>query len=516
MSICVDITENCDTCYELTFEDCAAITVAPSNLTPGNNYRLFIVDKFQKRYNQIVTIAGDGSFTIDVAQLPNGFFNKYAGKFEIFLSTTDTGTDYDVPLVFATISYNCILAEFNITAGDVCCSKADPIVCQTLCEQIEDANAASIAACLEAATGTKLADVQALICDPCEDGVAQLNDSAGTLISNTNIPAGATVPITAPDGVVSVKNSLGVEVDSVSVKSNGTANGTAPDATAVVKDQFGNVLDTEAIPSNTSEDIIITVNEYDQDVTKLLAAATSFPSATRIGLISNYILGIKTDYSITLLSEIFDVLRLYAAHDQQFSRLNWAKRAHDATEVNSPSWIADRGYTGNATTMRLDSNYNPSTQGVRYLQNDGAIIGYCRTDLAQTGQIGGALNAAGQGTLINPRNGPGVIAGAVNRSLNTDTTSIATANSLGMTAIRRVNATQIIANKNGVDVQTVASNSVAPISLNMYELAINNNGAGAFFSSRQHCLFAVSKGNIDLSLFYSRTQTYLTALGAAV
>jgi hypothetical protein len=114
MIYCDDIiTLTCDTCYELENEWCAVINVNPG-LTPATDYYLQIIDKFSKRRTQAVAIESDGSFTVDQSLLPNGFFNPYAGKFELYLSTNSAGTDY-VDLTFSATVYSCIILTITQT-----------------------------------------------------------------------------------------------------------------------------------------------------------------------------------------------------------------------------------------------------------------------------------------------------------------------------------------------------------------------------------------------------------------
>lgn len=99
---CEDIIiENCDTCYETSRVECTAISFTVG-LT--GTYQLNIIDKFNKLYTQEVISAN--SFTIDQTLLPDGFFNKYAGVFELYLTN---GSGFTVPLTISAIEYNCII-----------------------------------------------------------------------------------------------------------------------------------------------------------------------------------------------------------------------------------------------------------------------------------------------------------------------------------------------------------------------------------------------------------------------
>lgn len=113
-----DIDQNCDECYELTQEDCLP-EVIQSGLTPAATYWLWCIAPDGNYYKDEITIAGDGSFTIDVdsGAYPTGLFNKYAGKFEFFLSTSQTDP---TPTAFtiSAVSYNCLIMEWTVNCCD--------------------------------------------------------------------------------------------------------------------------------------------------------------------------------------------------------------------------------------------------------------------------------------------------------------------------------------------------------------------------------------------------------------
>ena len=67
-----------------------------------------------------------------------------------------------------------------------------------------------------------------------------------------------------------------------------------------------------------------------------------------------------------------DAYWMYANNgSQEFSTINWKNPSvHQVTIVNSTTWARNVGFTGNGTDMYVDTNYNPSTQGVNYTQNN--------------------------------------------------------------------------------------------------------------------------------------------------
>jgi hypothetical protein len=59
--------------------------------------------------------------------------------------------------------------------------------------------------------------------------------------------------------------------------------------------------------------------------------------------------------------------------DSDFALIDWI-RLSDYTAVNSPTFTTNQGFQGNGTSSFIDTNFNPSTQGVNF-QNDNASRG---------------------------------------------------------------------------------------------------------------------------------------------
>ena len=104
---CQDQRElNCDSCYSLEYEYCSSISVS-AGLTPDDVFFLHIIDKFENKYTQSVTVLEDGSFDVDLTVLPEGYFNPWAGVFEAYISETEDGEP--MPMTIESVEYNCLL-----------------------------------------------------------------------------------------------------------------------------------------------------------------------------------------------------------------------------------------------------------------------------------------------------------------------------------------------------------------------------------------------------------------------
>jgi len=130
LSICdEDITKNCDTCYEVSRAD--NDLTFNYGLTPSTQYYLWVMDKFRKVFKVLITSSVSGAFTIDPDNNAyiNGMFNKYAGAFEVWLSTDVDGVNI-VPVTLYATDYDCILltitsnTEINCTPSIRACEPA--------------------------------------------------------------------------------------------------------------------------------------------------------------------------------------------------------------------------------------------------------------------------------------------------------------------------------------------------------------------------------------------------------
>ena len=112
MSFCEEISVNCDNCYELSSDQCSVISII-TDLIEGDTYYLHLLDKFENHYVVETTIEVAGELTIDPADFDKKLFIKSNGKLELWLSTDETGQNYDVPITIDDIIYNCIIVTFN-------------------------------------------------------------------------------------------------------------------------------------------------------------------------------------------------------------------------------------------------------------------------------------------------------------------------------------------------------------------------------------------------------------------
>lgn len=71
-----------------------------------------------------------------------------------------------------------------------------------------------------------------------------------------------------------------------------------------------------------------------------------------------------------------DVFYVFAVDNNAsaFATLNWKNpNANQSTLVSSPTFVNNGGFQGNGTSSYIDTNFNPSTQGVNYTLNSASM-----------------------------------------------------------------------------------------------------------------------------------------------
>ena len=74
------------------------------------------------------------------------------------------------------------------------------------------------------------------------------------------------------------------------------------------------------------------------------------------------------------------VLYFFATNNSNMATLNFkAPSSHQVTLVNSPTFTANQGFKGNASTSYLNTHFNPTTGGVQYTLNNASRFIYLKT-----------------------------------------------------------------------------------------------------------------------------------------
>jgi hypothetical protein len=210
----------------------------------------------------------------------------------------------------------------------------------------------------------------------------------------------------------------------------------------------------------------------------------------------------------------FDRLGILGLQNQIAATTSFVNPSSTAlTLVNSPTFTAGQGFAGNGTTMRIDTNYNPVSGGVNFTLNNGSLFVYSRTNANAFYVDLGHFNGTTAIAQMDIRDA-GNFYFNINEIVGTSNEPVA--NSLGLFSGIRTASNQVKSYKNGVLLETVASNSVALINNNMYLLARNNNGTAGQFSTRQLSMYAIGNNSVDQAAFYTAVQALGTSMGWSV
>lgn len=235
-------------------------------------------------------------------------------------------------------------------------------------------------------------------------------------------------------------------------------------------------------------------------------------SDTRLGLVSDLIGSLKTAGVWAKL----DRLWLFAAENTQSATIDLAARI-SATPTGSPTFTADRGYTG-STSAYLDTGFNPSTATTPHYALDSAHISFwLRTSIADgtavqmgssTGTVTGAtsISVSWNGSLFFAMNDP-----------NTDAGRSAPVTRSGYWTVSRISSTTATAYQDG---GSAVDNSIASAAVPNENILVNGlfNFGGAYTNgtTEQFSMASIGGGLTaqNVADFHTALSTYMTAVGA--
>jgi hypothetical protein len=115
-------------------------------------------------------------------------------------------------------------------------------------------------------------------------------------------------------------------------------------------------------------------------------ARTSGQNNTHLDANCVFINGLDTDS----LYATGDVSYLLATDTTGNAHLNIFSSSFTASDVNSPTFTADSGYVGGSTSS-IDTNFNPSTNGTNFVQDNASVFIWTLTNLGSGTDYGTAL-----------------------------------------------------------------------------------------------------------------------------
>lgn len=127
---------------------------------------------------------------------------------------------------------------------------------------------------------------------------------------------------------------------------------------------------------------------FDTDYQAVLNYATSLgytlPSAGQQVKQNQLMLGLKSSGAWAKL----DSVAVFATDgSSSFALIDW-KRLVLLTAINSPTFVVNQGYVGNGTSASINTNYNPTTNGVNFTLNKASVWMYkFTTGTVNSGQL---------------------------------------------------------------------------------------------------------------------------------
>lgn len=244
---------------------------------------------------------------------------------------------------------------------------------------------------------------------------------------------------------------------------------------------------------------------YTAAANTLFAAMTTPPTAARKATINNLIVALQNAGIWASL----DILYVMAAADSQAARLNWKNPStFTLAPANSPSFAADRGYTGDGASSRLAPSWSGGTNGVNFVQNSASAWFWSRTSGQSASPDIGIISTTGNSIVARS-----VADNVIARVNDNDTTGQPNTDGSGFLGVQRSGSSAKRYWRNGAQVGIdISVASVAPSTSGVWVCGANPSS----FSTRQEAAAAWGASLSGLeSSFYSAMLTYMQAVGAA-
>ena len=212
-----------------------------------------------------------------------------------------------------------------------------------------------------------------------------------------------------------------------------------------------------------------------------------------------------------------DVLYNFAIHTNSGGEalINWKNPGtNNATTVNAPTFTAYQGFTGNGTSSYVNTNFNPTNDGVNFTQNDAFAWIYSRTAADEAEAIMGAVNGS-TGLYLIPEFG--------NQSYSyfndlTNNTWFHNEDGSGFFSMSRSGAADYVINRNSGAGGTITSTSTGLVNLDIYVLCTNDNGSPSEYTDKQvaGCGFGASRNTSEESNTNASFEKYMDKNGQGV
>jgi len=209
-----------------------------------------------------------------------------------------------------------------------------------------------------------------------------------------------------------------------------------------------------------------------------------------------------------------DVLHVFATQNSTTALLNLVSSSYTADAIGSPTFTADRGFTGSegSTTVYVRPNFIPSSApSPKFIRDSAHISTWNVTNATSGGMPMGVFDASKTGMHVKYSDGNTYF--YINGGNSTPGTAMA--NASGHLIANRSSGTAVQGYKNGASIVTFSDASGAVAGYHMIYLAANQFGNPTLGSSHQlaMCSIGSSLNSTEATAFYNRLRTYMTAVG---
>lgn len=227
------------------------------------------------------------------------------------------------------------------------------------------------------------------------------------------------------------------------------------------------------------------------------------------------LLNLITSLQVTGVWDKLDRLWILAAEASDQALISLINPSYAAiTPVNTPTFVVDRGYTGNGSNNYLNTNCNPATDTINYVQNNASMGVYVRVlpTPASMAEIGND-NGTTASTIIQTKYVDNFLYAQINDGASTQI-NYANVAGVGFQSIVRTSSVIRSGYINGSLIQTLNLTSSAVPAYPVFLLAYNLAGTAHGYSDRSIACTYIGSGDLSQSYLYSAIQTYMIAVGA--
>lgn len=245
---------------------------------------------------------------------------------------------------------------------------------------------------------------------------------------------------------------------------------------------------------------------YDALTTAWLAKVTS-PAQQTIYAVDTFFKQLRNDSNLA-----FDYFYLFAQDQQANAKITLFNPGdYNIVEHGTPVWTMNAGYTGNGSSMYLDTGFKDATNAINFTANSGMIGVYTRNSVTGGNKIVTGANGGG-GTTEMALNytATGMLA-AVSSS---GTVSSSNSNTQGCFTANRTASNNVELWINGSKLTNANVAVAALVTGSAYIMARNNSGSADNWDNNQYAAAWKGSGGMNQVLVNSAINTLMINLGA--